>query len=152
MRRHFWRSTSIRGLSFCLFLASDTTLSFSLVFLVSWSPKRCTVVLGDHKKYIELSVWICSCALLSNLCDRSFIIVSSFKVQRALPLQELHKRRFTCCTGSGKRKQPIFDSMTLPSRELCGGESDLAERIDLSGGGWQRWFVVAPSCAGSEPT
>ena len=28
-----WRSTSIRGLSFCLLLASDTTLSFSLVFL-----------------------------------------------------------------------------------------------------------------------
>ena len=31
-------------------------------------------------------------------------------------VQELHKRRFTCCRGSAKRKQLIFDSMTLPFR------------------------------------
>ena len=49
-----WRSTSIKGLSFCLLLASDTTLSFSLVFLARWSPWSCTVMLGVHMKYIQL--------------------------------------------------------------------------------------------------
>ena len=48
------RSSSIRGLSLWLLLASDTTLFFSLVFLARWSPQSCTVMLGVHMKYIQL--------------------------------------------------------------------------------------------------
>ena len=141
-RLQFWRSTSIRGLSFCLLLASDTTLSFSLVFLARWSP-WCSHEVHSTLPPLCRSVHARCCRIFDEFVQGSS---SSNAVQDCINdnLRAAEAQPNVSNSNSiGWHFLPV---------QLCGGESDLAERNDLSCGGWRRRLAVAPSTAWSEPT